>query len=113
MHVLTKSLIMLDSLNNLKNEEVGINFQVLTDYTESFKPYWSSLKKFNPMVYSAVENTAQWSAFFRHVRKVNPANWSQFVKKVETAGKPDATAIQTPTSSEINYFRYFEEKERK
>ena len=112
MDYIVKALNKIDSLNNLTNEEVGIKFQIMIDYTESFKPYWNSLKKYNPVVYSAVENTAQWSAFFRYVRKVNPDNWSLFVKKVETGGKSDAPAVQTPTSSEINYFRYFDEKEK-
>ena len=113
MQYMTKALVTLDSLNELTNEKIGIKFQVLNDYTQSFKPYWDLLKKFNPPVYSAVENTAQWSAFFRYVRKTNPANWSQFVKKIEAGGKPDAPAVQTPTFSEINYFRYFDEREKK
>ena len=112
MHSITKALTTLDSLNNLTNEEIGVRFQVQKDYSESFKPYWSSLKKYNPLVYSAVENTAQWSAFFRYVRKANPDNWTQFVKKTGNNTKSDAPAVQTPTSSEINYFRYFDEKEK-
>ena len=112
MHYLTNALNMLDSLNNLTDEEIGIKFQVLNDYSDSFKPFWELLKKYNPLVYTAVENTAQWSAFFRYVRKQNPENWSLFVKKIETEGKPDAPFVQTPTSSDINYFRYFDEKEK-
>ena len=113
MYSVTKSLSKLDSLNSLTNAQIGIQFQVMNDYTESFKPYWDSLKKFNPPVYSAVENTAQWAAFFRYVKKTNPENWIQFIKKVETNGRWDAPAVQTPTSSEINYFRYFDERDKK
>ena len=112
MDYLENSIIKLDSLNKLTDAEIGIQFRVLDEYTESFKSYWDLLKKYNPPVYSAVENVSQWSAFFRYVRKVNPDNWSIFIRKVERNGKWDAPAAQTPTSSEINYFRYFDEKEK-
>jgi len=112
MQYMMKALTMLDSLNSMTNENIGIRFRVLGSYTDSFKSYWDLLKKFNPPVYSAVENTAQWSAFFRYVRKTNPNNWSQFVKKIESAIIGDAPAVQTPTYVEINYFRYFDEKEK-
>lgn len=113
MYSMKKALSKLDSLNNLTDDQIGIRFQSLDDYTESFKSYWKLLKEFNPLVYSAVENTSQWAAFFRYVRKVNPDNWFQFVKKVENSGIQDAPSVQTPTSSDINYFRYFDEKEGK
>ena len=112
MQYLERALHTLDSLNDLTNADIGIQFQVLDNYSESFKSNWDLLKKYNPLVYSAVENTAQWSAFFRYVRKMNPENWSLFVEKVKTDGKPDAPPVQTPTSSDINYFRYFDEKEK-
>ena len=112
MYSVEKAVSRLDSLNNLTDDQIGIKFQVMNDYTESFKSYWNLLKKFNPLVYSAVENTSQWAAFFRYVRQVNPENWSQFVKKVESDETTDAPAVQTPTSSDVNYFRYFDEKEK-
>lgn len=112
MQYMEKALSKLDSLNSLTDAEIGIKFQILDDYTESFKPYWDILKKYNPPVYSAVENTAQWSAFFRYIRKINPNNWSIFVGKIKNNGDWDAPAIQTPTSFDINYFRYFEEREK-
>ena len=113
MYYIEKSLSRLDSINSLTDDQIGIQFQVEDDYTESFKPYWNLLKKFNPLVYSTVENTAQWSAFFRYIRNVNPENWAQFVEKVKNNGNWDAPKVQTPTSFEINYFRYFDEKEAK
>jgi len=112
VHFLTKALSRLDSINSLTDEQMGMKFQVLNDYSESFKPYWDFLKRFNPLVYSTVENTAQWSAFFRYVKQVNPENWSQFVKKVEAESNSDAPAVKTPTSFELNYFRFFDEKEK-
>jgi len=112
MYSVGKALNMIDSISNMTDAQIGIQFQVENNYTESFKPYWDLLKKFNPVVYSAVENTAQWSAFFRYVRKVNPENWALFVEKVNNNGIWDAPAVQTPTSFEINYFRYFNEKEK-
>jgi len=113
MYSVGKSVSTLDSLNKLTNAQIGIQFQVMNDYTESFKSYWNLLKKFNPLVYSAVEKTSQWSAFFRYVRQTNPENWIQFVKKAGNSGSSNAPAVQTPTSSDINYFRYFDEREKK
>ena len=113
MFNIEKALSNIDSLNRLTDAQIGIQFQTLDDFTESFKSYWDLLKIYNPLVYSAVENTAYWSAFFRFIRKVNPNNWSIFVRKVENDGRWDAPTIKTPTSTEINYFRYFEEKEKK
>jgi len=113
MYNVRKAINKLDSLNNLTNDQIGIQFQVMNNYTESFNPYWDLLKKFNPIVYSAVENTSHWSAFFRYVRRMNPENWAQFVTKVENNGTWDAPPVQTPTSSDINYFRYFDERDRR
>ena len=108
-----KSISAIDSLNNLTDDQIGIKFQIRDKYTESFKPYWSLLEKFSPLVYSAVDNTSQWSAFFRYVQQTNPENWVQFAKKVENNGISDAPAVQTPTSSDLNYFRYFDERDKR
>lgn len=112
MYAIQKAINKIDSMNRLTDEQIGIRFRVASDYTESFIPYWDLLKKFNPPVYSAVENTSHWAAFFRYVRQANPEKWSQFVKEVESINAWDAPAVQTPTSSDINYFRYFEEREK-
>ena len=109
MQYIEKAMKKLESLNQLTNDEIGIKFKTLDGFTESFKPYWDVLKRYNPLVYSAVENTAQWTAFFRYVKAANPENWAVFVKKVENYNQWDAPAVQTPTSSEINYIRLFEE----
>ena len=113
MYTIKKAVSKLDSLSNLTDAQIGIQFQVMDDYTESFKSYWDLLEKFNPLVYSAVEKTSQWSAFFRYVQRKNPDNWFQFLRKVANSSSGDAPAVQTPTSSDINYFRYFDEKEKK
>jgi hypothetical protein len=105
-------LVKLDSLNNLTDEEIGIHFQVLDNFSESFKPYWDILKTYNPPVYSAVENTAQWSAFFRYVRKVNPENWELFVQTIKSETAQNAPVVRTPTAYEINYFRLFDDLNR-
>ena len=112
MYYIENALSKLDSLNKLTDAQIGIQFQILDAYTKSFRPYWDLLKQYNPAVYSAVENTMCWSAFFRYIRKVNPDNWSNFVKQVEANGKWDAPIVKTPTSFEINYIRYFYEKEK-
>jgi len=112
MYYIETALNRLDSLNKLSDTDIGIQFQVLDEYTESFKSYWGLLKKYNPAVYSAVENISRWAAFFRYARTINPNNWSEFVKKATSNGKWDAPSVRTPTSFEINYLRYFEEKEK-
>ena len=110
IHYINTSINGLDSLNNLTDQEIGIQYQILNDYNESFKAYWDLLKEYNPLVYSAIENTAHWSAFFRYIRNNNPQNWASFVKKVEIYVKSDAPAVKTPTSVEINYLRFFDER---
>jgi hypothetical protein len=104
-----KALKKLETLNQMTDDQIGIKFKTLDSFSESFKSYWNLLKKYNPLVYSAVENTAQWAAFFRYVKTVNPENWALFVKKIQSNHPSDAPAVQTPTSSEINYFRFFDE----
>ena len=113
MHYIEKAIDEINYLNSLTDEEMGIQFQFLDNYSESFKPYWEYLRKYNPLVFSAVENTFHWSAFFKYVIKTNPNSWSQFVEKVEQNRTWDAPQVQTPTSTDINYFRYFDERERK
>jgi len=112
MYYVEEAISKIDSLNKMTDAQVGIQFNALDDFTESFKPYWDLLKQYNPLVYSAVENTAQWSAFFRYVSKANPTNWTLFVKKVQNEGTWDAPAVKTPTSADINYFRYFDERDK-
>jgi len=112
IHYIESAVKNLDSLNKLTDEEIGIDFKVLDNYSESFKTYWDALKGFNPIVYSAIENTAQWSAFFRYIRKENPPNWTIFAEKVLNEGRSNAPEVKTPTSTDINYFRYFDEREK-
>jgi hypothetical protein len=108
-YYLKSALGKLDSLNRLSNESIGIKYVILDEYTDSFKRNWPLLKKYNPLVYSAVENTSQWAAFFRYVIKTNPRNWDEFVTKMRMVKITDTPPIKTPTSFETNYFRIFED----
>jgi hypothetical protein len=109
MQYVETALKKIESMNQLTNDEIGIKFKTLDSFSELFKPYWDLLKRYNTRVYSAVENTAQWAAFFRYVKAINPENWTVFVEKIQNCNQWDAPAVQTPTSSEINYFRLFDE----
>jgi hypothetical protein len=104
-----KNLETLSSLNALTDNEIGINFVTLDEYSNTFKKNWPLLKTYNPLVYTAVENTAQWAAFFRYVIKANPNNWTEFMGKIDKLKITDTPAIKTPTAFEINYFRIFDE----
>jgi hypothetical protein len=94
-----------DSVNKLQaaltrseqKEETDANFQTMDDLTYSLKINWTLLKQYNPLVYSAVENTSHWAAFFRHVRLSNPSNWAAFLKKLENV-EMNAPLVHTPTS---------------
>jgi hypothetical protein len=102
----------LDSLNRLNDAEIGIKLSLLNQYSTTFNKNWDLLKKYNPAVYSTVENIAQWAAFFRHVKKTNPAIWNSFVKKTSNRTVKDAPKVDTPTSYDINYFRLIEESKQ-
>jgi hypothetical protein len=104
------ALKKLDSLTRLSDNEIGIKFKVLNNYTNTFnKNNWILLENYNPLIYNAVEKTAQWAAFFRYVIKANPNNWARFIDKVKNLEIKDAPSVKTPTSYEINYFRIFDE----
>ena len=110
MHDVVSAISRLDSLNSLSDEEIGIKFTVLNQYSATFnKNNWKTLKQFNPPVYSTAENIAQWAAFFRYVKKINPTNWDSFVEKISEQTVKDAPAVDTPTSYEINYFKLMDE----
>jgi hypothetical protein len=104
-----KNVKTLKSLNGLTDNEIGIAFTPLDNYTNTFKQHWPLLKTYNPLVYTAVENTAQWTAFFRYVSKTNPNNWKSFIGKINNIKITDAPTIKTPTAFEINYFRIFDD----
>ncbi|MDR2056783.1 MAG: hypothetical protein LBP83_00565 [Dysgonamonadaceae bacterium] len=88
----------LADLNQLTDEELGLKFQVMDNLSSSFKRNWRLLKQYNPLVYSAVENTSHWAAFFRYIRLTNPDNWNLFLKKIETIKIEDTPVVKTPTS---------------
>jgi hypothetical protein len=108
-HYLRMSINKLDSMNRMSNEDIGVRINPLDVFSNEFKKDWPVLKEYNPLVYSAVENTARWAAFFRYVKNSNPENWQLFLKKVNGIKFLGAPSINTPTSYEINYFRMFPE----
>jgi hypothetical protein len=111
MHAVVTAIGKLDSLNSLNDAEIGIKLSVLNQYSATFNENWELLKQYNPPVYSTVENIAQWAAFFRYVKKTNPANWNSFTGKISTRTVKDAPKVDTPTSYDINYFKLIEESE--
>jgi hypothetical protein len=112
MHQVISSIGKLDSLNRLSDTEIGIKLSILNQYSTTFNKNWVLLKKYNPLVYSTVENIAQWAAFFRYVKKTNPANWNSFVRKISEQTIKDAPKVDTPTVYDINYFRLMDESEK-
>jgi len=108
-----KTLADIDSLNNLHNNDVGIRFVALDDYTLRFKNNWEMLKRYNPALYSSLEEIARWSAFFRYVKKNNPENWDDFVKKARKRTVKDAPKVETPDFFEIDYIRIFTDRVKK
>jgi len=107
-HSLKTSVSKLESIANLSDDDLGMRLNLLSDLSNTFDSNWQLLKKYNPLVYSAVENTAWYSALFRYVYNTNPTNWAEFQKKIrEMKTIPDAPEVKTPTSFEINYFRMF------
>jgi len=114
MRNVISAISRLDSLNTLSDAQIGIKFAVLNQYSISFNENnWELLKEYNPPVYSAIENIAQWAAFFRYVKKTNPVNWSNFVEKISGRSVKDAPVIDTPTAYEINYFKLIDEQQKK
>jgi len=103
-------LARLDSLNRLTYDDMGIQFSSLDEFTKTFRGNWQRLKRYNPALYSAIEDLSRWAAFFRYVKKTNPDNWTSFVQKVQKQRISDAPAVLTPTAYDINYLRIFANK---
>jgi hypothetical protein len=101
LQYINDNLDKLDAiLNQSRNKEsTSVDYQAKNELTSSFKKNWTQLKRYNPLVYSAVENISHWAAFFRYVRLSNPNNWTVFLKKVENI-EINAPAVHTPTSFE-------------
>lgn len=109
IHAVVTAIGKLDSLNSLSDVEIGMKLSVLNQYSATFNENWEMLKEHNPVVYSAVENIARWAAFFRYVKKTNPASWNSFIGKISGRTVKDAPKVNTPTSYDINYFRLIDE----
>jgi hypothetical protein len=105
-----KSVEKLDALNRLTDEEIGVKFYSLNEFSADFNLFWPQLKKYNPPVFTTIENASQWAAFFRYVMKTNPDNWRTFIEKtkdIEIIGSP---SVKTPTSFDTNYLRLIFDK---
>jgi hypothetical protein len=77
------------------------SIQLFEEESEEFnKECWELLKQYNPAVITAVENTAQWSAFFRYIKQNNPANWIAFMDKMSKISIDDAPDVITPIRCE-------------
>jgi hypothetical protein len=111
IHRVVSAINQLDSMNRLSDAEIGIRITLLNQYSTDFNENWELLKKYNPPVYSTVENIAQWAAFFKYVKKTNPESWNNFVRKVAGQTVKDAPKVDTPTAYDINYFRLIEESQ--
>jgi hypothetical protein len=97
IYYIKKAITKLNELNHLPDEDIKGNSQTLDDFSASFnKRNWDLLKQYNPLVYSAVENTSHWAAFFRYIRLTNPSNWVLFLKKVENTSNISAPVVKTP-----------------
>jgi hypothetical protein len=109
MHKVISAINRLDSLNSLSDTQIGMKLSVLDQYSATFNENWKLLKKYNPPVYSTVENIAQWAAFFRYVKKTNSVSWNSFVRKISGRIVKDAPKTNTPTTYDINYFKLLDE----
>lgn len=90
----TNTYLVFMTLNSLPYTEEKINF------SDKMREKQSSLKAMNPTVYNAAVATCQWSAFFRYMKKRNPANWRKFVYNVNKL-KYDAPTVWTPIDCTI------------
>jgi hypothetical protein len=63
--------------------------------TEKIKLLRNELEEVNPLVYNSALNTMRYSAFFRYVKKKNPASWTHFIAKIKIA--TITPKIKTPT----------------
>jgi hypothetical protein len=63
--------------------------------TEGLKAKRGEIKKLNPIVYNAASKTMQFAAFFRFVKRSNPALWSSFLNQVR--GATVRPIVKTPT----------------
>ena len=90
----TNTYLVFMTLNSLPYTEEKINF------SDKMREKQSSLRAMNPTVYNAAVATCQWSAFFRYMKKRNPANWRKFVYNVNKL-KYDAPTVWTPIDCTI------------
>lgn len=107
---LKADIAKLDSLQSLGLEDLGVKIELLSGFSADFNGNWELLKRYNPVVYSAVENVSRWAALFRYIKRTNPDNWAVFRGKISGRRPKDAPEVKTPTWFEIDYIRIFSDR---
>jgi hypothetical protein len=68
----------------------------VTSLTAALKADREALRAFNQPVYDAATNTMRYAAFFRYVKKQNPAGWNAFLAQLNSV--TPQPSITTPTA---------------
>ncbi len=87
---------MSDDIEEKENKTESMDIYVIgvDEVTAKLKYRYDLFEDYNPLVYSAVKNVMQYSAFFRYVKEKNPGNWDMFYKKCSSVHiQPD---VKTP-----------------
>ena len=86
------------SIVNLRDQIENRLVDEVVTLTSSMKSQVQTLKIFNPAVYAAYQRTAQYSAFFRYIKKTDLPSWKRFLQNVRSAQL--TPAAKTPTEWE-------------
>jgi hypothetical protein len=81
-------------ITDLDREMAGLPVAEVTRVTQGVKDRVDQLRILNPAVWDAVVTTAEYAAFFRYVRKHNPAGWQTFMGQI---ARVSPTPVKTPT----------------
>jgi hypothetical protein len=71
----------------------------VTILTQRVRDARRALRRFNTPVYNAATQTMRYSAFFRYVKKQNPASWRDFLRETRTV------AVQPPVVTPTRWAR--------
>ena len=88
---------ILEIDTNIFNEINNIEYKIqsVKELTDSLKDEYDLFLNYNKPVYSTALNVVHYSAFFRYLKKINPADWNNFYTKVS---KVHITpVVKTPT----------------
>lgn len=67
----------------------------VTTLTSEMKKNTQTIQAFNPTVYTAVNQTMRYAAFFRYIKAANIDIWNKFLSQVQNV--PVAPKVKTPT----------------